>query len=257
MHKEQRGGLTFDPSNHLNTLKKMETMQPVYTAPTLGNSFSNGWEVMKKHFLTLFLVVIVVGIVMGPTQAFRYNVNASDHWNWNWHPDFGLLAFGIMAGIAGLFALAYAFLIVPVFKFGGQMMFLQAVRDIRPDFNKLVSGFRENYLGIVLAYLLVIALVMLGFILLVIPGIIVGCRLAFVGYLVMDKKLDPIQAVEESWRMTKGHGWTIFFMAFLSIFIFIGGLCVLFVGVFPALIWISASFASLYESVLGSKIPAM
>jgi uncharacterized membrane protein len=123
------------------------------------------------------------------------------------------------------------------------------VRDIRPDFNKLVSGFRENYLGIVLANLLVTALVMLGFILLVIPGIIIGCRLAFTGYLVMDKNLDPIQAVEESWRMTRGHGWTIFFMAFLSIFIFIGGLCVIFVGVFPALIWINASFASLYDSV--------
>jgi uncharacterized membrane protein len=129
------------------------------------------------------------------------------------------------------------------------------VRDVHPDFNKLVSGFRENYLGIVLAYLLVIALVMLGFILLIIPGIIVACRLAFVGYLVMDKKLDPIQAVEESWKMTRGHGWTIFFMAFLSIFIFVGGLCVLFVGVFPALIWISASFASLYESVQLSKTP--
>ena len=45
----------------------------------------------------------------------------------------------------------------------------------------------------------------------------------------MDKDLDPITAVEESWRMTRGYGWTIFWMAFLSFFIFIAGLCVLFV----------------------------
>jgi uncharacterized membrane protein len=221
----------------------METIQPFKPSPSLGNSFSQGWDVMKKHFLILFLVVIVVGIIMGPTQVFRYNFNPAGHGYWHF-PDFGILV-----GLGALIGLAYAFLLVPVFNYGGKIMFIQAVRDIRPDFNKLVSGFRENYLGIVLANLLVTALVMLGFILLVIPGIIIGCRLAFTGYLVMDKNLDPIQAVEESWRMTRGHGWTIFFMAFLSIFIFIGGLCVIFVGVFPALIWINASFASLYDSV--------
>jgi len=133
------------------------------------------------------------------------------------------------------------------------MMFVQAARDIRPDFNMLVSGFRRNYLNIVLANLLTAALVMLGIIALVIPGIIVACRLAFVGYLVMDRNLDPINAVEESWRMTRGYGWTIFFMAILSFFIIIGGLCLIFVGVFPAAIWIGSSFASLYEAVLIHK----
>jgi uncharacterized membrane protein len=133
------------------------------------------------------------------------------------------------------------------------MMFLQAIRGIRPDFNMLVQGFRENYLNIVLASLLTVALVMLGFIALFIPGIIIACRLAFVGYLVMDKKLDPIMAVEESWRMTKGYGWTIFSMGIVSFFIAIAGLCLLFVGILPACIWISSSFASLYDSVLQER----
>jgi len=113
----------------------------------------------------------------------------------------------------------------------------------------LVNGFRQNYLGIVLANLLTAALIMLGIIALIIPGIIIACRLAFVGYLVVDKKLDPILAVEESWRMTRGHGWTIFFMAIVSFFIFIAGICLLIVGIFPAAIWVSSSFASLYEAV--------
>jgi hypothetical protein len=73
----------------------------------------------------------------------------------------------------------------------------------------------------------------------------------------MDKKLDPIEAVELSWKLTRGHGWKIFFMGFLSIFICIFGLLMLIVGIFPAVVWISGSFASLYESVLREKeIPA-
>lgn len=230
----------------------METLEQNKTLPSFGNSFSQGWEVIKKYFLILFLVVVVVGIIMGPTQAFNINIDPSHQhdWSWDWHfPSAGLIAVGILAAFFALFALAYSLLIVPVFRYGGKMMFLQAVRDIRPDFNMLINGFRENYLNIVLANLLTAALIMLGFIALIIPGIIIGCRLAFVGYLVMDKKLDPIMAVEESWKMTRGYGWTIFWMAIVSFFIYIAGLCLLFVGIFPAAIWVSSSFASLYEAV--------
>jgi len=232
----------------------MEEIVQKKLIPTLGESFSNGWNVMKKYFLILFLVVIVMGIVVGPTQVFNWKFDASHHGHWDWNfPDIGLIALGIATVIFGLIALAYGCLVVPIFKYGGNMMFLQAVRDIRPDFNTLVAGFKQNYLNIVLANLLTIALIILGFIALIVPGIIIACRLAFVSYLVMDKKLDPIMAVEESWKMTKGHGWTVFFMAIVSFLIIIGGLCLIFVGVFPAAIWVGSSFASLYEAVLIEK----
>jgi hypothetical protein len=53
--------------------------------------------------------------------------------------------------------------------------------------------------------------------------------------------------------MTKGYGWTIFGMAILSSFIFIGGLICLVVGVIPAMMWIKSAFASLYAAVLHEK----
>ncbi len=235
----------------------MEVIEQNKRIPSVNNSLSYGWNVMKKNFLVLLLVVIVVGLITGPTQSFRWNMNPAHHWNWDhmgWQMhNMGWLALGMIGIVLGLLALAWGLLVVPVFKYGGRMMFLQAVREIRPDFNLLVRGFRQNYLGVVLANLLTIALVMLGFIMLVIPGIIVACRLAFVGFLVMDKGLDPITAVEESWRMTRGYGWTIFGLAFLSIFIFIAGLCLLFVGVLPAASWIGSSFATLYNDVLAER----
>jgi hypothetical protein len=49
--------------------------------------------------------------------------------------------------------------------------------------------------------------------------------------------------------MTRGYGWQIFLMGFLAIFIVIGGLIALFVGVFISLMWISAAFAAIYHAV--------
>ena len=235
----------------------METKDTNNLKPTFSNSFGNGWDAgFGNSFLTLFLVVILIGLIEAPAQFFQFRLNASDfgHHFYQMHMlRSGLEALGILAGLIALFALAYGLLLVPVFKYGSKLMFVKATRGIRPDFDCLIQGFRENYLYIILAHLLVIALIGMGLIALIIPGIIVACRLAFVSYLVMDKKLDPIAAVEESWRMTKGHAWTIFFMAITSMFIILGGLILLIVGVFPALVWVKSSFASLYNAVLLEK----
>ncbi len=246
-------------------MKKMETNNDYRLVPSFGNSFGTGWQVMFDNFLRLFLVIIVLAIVTAPFKMFNWHMDMSDlhklPFNFVNGFDFGhnmksaltLGSLGIFAAFFVLIGILYAFLIAPVFEFGGDMIFVQAVRKIKPDFEYLIKGFMENYLSIVLANLLVFALVVMGFFALIIPGIIIACRLVFVSYIIMDKKLDPIEAVELSWRLTRGHGWQIFFMAIASFFICIFGLMLLIVGIFPAIIWISSSFAALYESVLREK----
>ena len=98
-------------------------------------------------------------------------------------------------------------------------------------------------------FLLVGAIVIMGFILLIVPGIVFSIRLAFVPYLVMDKRLEPVAAVEKSWNMTRGHGWALFRMGLLAIPIFCVGLLLLGVGAFFAVIWIYAAIASMYHAV--------
>jgi hypothetical protein len=248
----------------------METNNDYKLVPGFSNSFSAGWRVMNDNFLRLFLVIIILAIITTPFKMMNIHFDPSDLGPWNWHNNWGqnwghnmghnwgsdffkFGTFGILAAFFGFIAMLYTFLVKPVFEYGGSMIFVQAVRKTKPDFEYLIKGFMENYLHIILANLLVFALVVLGFFALIIPGIIIACRLAFVSFIIMDKKLDPIEAVELSWKLTKGHGWQIFFMGFVSIFIFIFGLCLLIVGVFPALVWICSSFAALYESVLREK----
>jgi len=163
----------------------------------------------------------------------------------NWH----LLPFVLFFVFIGV---AYAFLVLPVITYGSKLIYLDAVRDKEIDIKKLFDGFRI-YLNIILANLLKTVLVFVGFLMLIIPGIIAACRLAFVPYLVMDEKLDGVQAVERSWKLTRGKGWTIFFMGITSFFIVIAGLICLIIGIFPALIWVHSSFASLYQAALNEE----
>lgn len=236
----------------------METKNENTLRPTFGDAFSHGWKTMGNYFLLLLLVVFVMSIINAPTgfmwQTFNFENMPWEHFNYDFDIfHSGWIALGILAVVIGIIVLAYSLLVVPVFKFGSDLMFVHAARDQRPDFETLIKGFKENYLHIILANLLIAALVMLGIMFLIIPGIIIGCRLTFVTYLVMDKKLDPIVAVEESWKLTKGHGWTIFSMAIVSFFIGIFGFMLCFVGILPATMWIKSSFASLYEAVLIEK----
>ena len=62
-----------------------------------------------------------------------------------------------------------------------------------------------------------------------------------------------MKAVEKSWQMTRGHGWTIFFMGVLSIFIIIAGIIVFIFGVLISIMWIHSAFAALYQSVLNQN----
>lgn len=230
----------------------MELINYIRLRPTLGGSFSNGWQVMKNYFLYLLLVVILMGMIDSP-GGFKINVDSGDYGFIHGFPlgaDNFFVTIGVLFLI--LFGFAYYFLVVPVFKYSAKLIYIDAVREKEIELRKLIAGF-NNYLNIILANLLKSALLAMGILFFIIPGIIIACRLAFVSYLVMDKNLDPIQAIEQSWHLTRGTGWTIFGMGILSIFIFIFGLLLLFIGVFPAIIWIHTSFASLYQAALNRK----
>lgn len=76
-------------------------------------------------------------------------------------------------------------------------------------------------------------IVLCGFILLIIPGIIFAMKLVFVPYFVVDKGLGPIQAIKASWNATKGNLLELGLLAVLSVLVVIAGVLAVLVG----LIW--------------------
>jgi uncharacterized membrane protein len=121
----------------------------------------------------------------------------------------------------------------------------------------MFRAFQRNYLNVVVANLVVGVIIALGIVMLIVPGIIFACRLAFVPYLVMDRNMDVMDALRVSWDMTRGYGWQIFFMGILAFFVAIAGLLALIVGVFISMIVIQGAFAAIYHSVeIQEGIPA-
>ena len=230
----------------------MESKRIYRYVPSFSGSYGTGWRAMTDYFLRLLLVVFVLAIITAPMSGLnaKFNYDSFRHMPYDLGELYRFGVFGLAAAFMGLISLLYVFLIRPIITYGAKMMFIQAARQITPDFNMLINGFRKNYLNIVLAHLLVTALVGIGLVCLIVPGIIIGCRLAFTAYLVVDRDLDPINAAEESWRLTRGHGWTIFLMGLVAFFIYLAGIICFFIGVFVSDMWIKSSYATLYQSVL-------
>jgi uncharacterized membrane protein len=198
----------------------MTTTNFFYEMPSVSNSLSAGWKKMMDQFLPLLLIIIICAILQSPAKF------STGDWNFNmWN----VMLIPVM--------LAYGFLFWPIIDFSSDFLFLKAIRSQKVEIIEMVAN------------LLKIALIIMGFIMLIIPGIIIACRLAFVSYLVMDKNLEPMEAIEQSWKMTRGYGWKVFFLWVVSIFIFIAGILMVIVGVFISLVWINAAFAALYQSI--------
>lgn len=200
---------------------------------TIGGSYGYGWQQMWKHFLYLFLVAVIIGFAQAPASM----IKDAEEFN-----SAGMIALQILAA-------AYWILVLSVLQYGANLLNLRAARNEKIDIKEMFAGFKNNYLNIILANLLTFAIVGLGFIFLIVPGIILACRLAFVSYLVMDKNMEPVAAVEKSWEMTRGYGWKIFGMGLLVIPIIIAGLICLVFGIIFALMWIGVAFASMYHAI--------
>ncbi len=201
--------------------------------PDAGSSYSIGWKVIWIYFVELLVVSIIYAVLSGPFSVFQWH---ADRWEWYIAP---LIMFGIIYGI---------FIAGPI-GYGVNWVFLKAVRGERIEIKDAFVVFQRNYWNAVVANIVVGVIVVLGIFMLIVPGIIFACRLAFVPYLVVDREMDVMEALRVSWDMTRGYGWQIFFMGFLAFFIVILGLICLFVGVFISAMWISAAFAAIYHAV--------
>ena len=205
--------------------------------PEVGACYGNGMNKLSKNFLNLLLITIVVFIIGIPSWI-GSTVSS-------WADPFGLW---------GVFEFFYSLLVTGPLGYGVMYAYLKAARGEKPEIQDLTKVL-ENYWNILLANILSGAIIFIGLILLIVPGIIFACKLAFVPYLVMEKKMDAVAAVQESWRLTNGHALTIFVMALLAIPIAIGGLILFGVGIILAQMWISLSFASLYHAVISRVNP--
>lgn len=202
-----------------------------FPVATVGSAYSNGWRQLWKHFLELFLIGLIALIIGLPSAM-----------------GGGFEDIAVAGAIFGFFGLVYGILVSGPVDYGVAFAYLKAAKGDKIEIKDMFEAF-QTYWNAVLASLLVGVIVIIGFILLIVPGIIFACKLAFTPYLVVDRKMGVIEAVKGSWSMTGGHAWKVFLIGLLAIPISIAGLICFGVGIILSFMWIRMAFASLYYAV--------
>jgi len=120
---------------------------------------------------------------------------------------------------------------------------------IKPPIGTLFNGLDcfWRYLGTGILYGLI---VLGGFLLLIIPGIIWSVKYSLCYYFVIDKGLGPLDALKASGRATMGVKWQLFGFGIVCGLIVILGLICLIIGVFAAYPTVLVASALVYRQLM-------
>jgi Tfp pilus assembly protein PilE len=202
---------------------------------SVGSFIKFGWETFKKRpwffifaFLIFFLVSIIANIIGGIIQ--------------------GLLDGSATSGFGHLIAW-FIQNVTSIFVGMGTIAFFIKAHDT-PETVRYMDAWRPEifwkYLG---ASILLGLIIIVGFILLVIPGIIASIVFGFTLYLVVDKGLGPIEALKESARLTKGNRWRMFaFQGASGIIALLGFICLV-LGIFVAIPVLALAGIEMYRRI--------
>jgi len=258
-------------------------------SPGVSSSFGSGFRTLRKNFADLFLAAVIfialnlpVAVILGliafytadagfvfEVESFPANLEAL---SWEYR----------LAG--GVFGIFYC---LPLL-FGLCLVFLAAVRGEKIRLSNIFAAF-HNYprvLPVTALFVIMAGLVsyLLGLLTAHIPALgtllsvawavfylVLVCKLAFVPFLLVDRRLKAVDALKTSWRMTRSHEWRVFAIGLLSVLMFaavsvIAGLISLvFIVLPPALLvgltvgvigyifltmWVLSAYASLYHAVV-------
>ena len=105
--------------------------------------------------------------------------------------------------------------------------------DETVSFRDMFAGF-SKFGTLFLTFLLYTLAIIAGFILLVVPGIIVLLALWPAFLLVMEDDLGPVEALKAAWGLTRGYKWKLFVLGLAGFAVLIIGVLALGVGLFVA-----------------------
>ena len=138
--------------------------------------------------------------------------------------------------------------ITPPIGVGLALFFLNVHDGNKLEINTIFNPFKEVWINSVLAYFMMVVIISIGFILLVIPGIIATLMFSQVLYIIAeDNKIDPYNALVKSKKMMEGNKWKLFKILLRILLLAI--VCILTLGI--GFIWLApyqnAVYAKFYK----------
>jgi hypothetical protein len=211
-------------------------MQPL----SISECITFGWETFKKRpwiLIGAFLLVVVISSVPGILSP---------------HPEIGpdgeiipqpATTWGLIMSLASLVISFFVGLGLTTFSLRAHDNI--ATVQISDLWNP--QPFWRFVGGEILATLVIIA----GFILLVVPGVIAAVGPGFVPFLLVDRPIGPVDSLKESWRITKGNKWQLFLLGLGLVALNFVGVLALVVGIFVTVPITFLAFAHAYRTLAG------
>ena len=161
-----------------------------------------------------------------------------------------LLLISMGAALIPLAGQIIGILIAGPLAVGGAYFALNIVRDQVAQTDDLFFSFNNNLSNSILAYLLVVAFALIGFILLIIPGVIVALALSQTWFILAENpSMDSYDAIMGSKKMMDGYKFKLFKIQLRLLGL--GLLCLLTLGI--GFLWLIpyqyVVYAKFYEEV--------
>lgn len=201
----------------------------------VGESIKFGWETLKKRPLMIIGAFVLALLISGIVSTLL-------------EPEEGApltavtITMGLVSAIIGL--------LVEI----GLITFSLRAHDNVASVTLKDLWNPKPFLWYVLGQLLVAVVVLVGLVLLIVPGIIAAMGLMFSSYLIIDKERGPIEAFKESWHLTKGHKWQLFLLVLAIIALNIIGFLALLIGLVVTIPVSMLAVTHAYRKLLGAPI---
>ena len=142
------------------------------------------------------------------------------------------------------------------FVAGITMFALKVARGVPYAFNDLF-GATNVFVSVLLVNLITGIATAIGFVFLIVPGVIIGLGLSLAIPIVVDRGLGPIEALQESWKLTDGHKMNIFVFWLISFGLTIAGMCACGLGLLLAWPVIYLGQMYIYLRLSGQPVAAI
>jgi uncharacterized membrane protein len=199
----------------------------------IGDAVRFGWETFGRNVAFLLAVYIAAMVI---------SVDIS-----------GATEMEMVSGPAEFVLYILQALASAVLEMGLIAIAIQFVDGHKPEFGDL---FNRVHLVIkyIAAQIVVGLMIMAGLILFIFPGIYLAIRFSFFGYFIVTEECGPLDALQKTWDLTKGHtlDLLVFYLAVIGINIL--GLMAFVVGIFVTLPITSLATAVVFRRLQGPPV---
>lgn len=211
---------------------------------TMGGAVSTdvigqAWDLVKPQIGMWIVALLICGAVSGALNGVSSVVQATAGKDPNAAFYAITLVISLLSAVIGLLVNA-----------GLMKMAIHHVRSGQADISKLFD-IVDVIVPILVAGILMYIAIVVGMVLLVVPGIIAGLGLSMTIPLIVDQKVGGIEALKRSWATCQPHLGSLFLLFLVLVLLNVAGACACFVGLLITSPITQVAIALTYRNLFG------